>query len=259
MTSMKQATEETELQFGDRKGVDMLQIYPFAFAFMSLLVFCGAIVKMADLAFNPNVQYWIGEYPKWIAFVPLLFIGIAFCIHRSTGQASRVAALLGLLGPSVMLFIGGYKVSITSLTLSTAFSSIDCITNPSMYQLQQDWESAWAFKSACKPLPNATGKPMMINECQGYEAAAAKNKGWAYLAQLEKSSGCGGWCKASTTMWAYPGDVQDPCSSVASEALSTEVLRPAMQVAIYDIVVLFLATVGIAVLTPKAAEQGLSW
>jgi hypothetical protein len=258
-TSTKQATEETELRWADRKGLDMLQVYPFAFAFLSLLVFLGAMVKMAYLAFNPNVQYWIGEYPAWIAFLPLLFIGVAFVIHRSTGQPSKVASLIGLLGPSVMLFIGGYKVAITSLTLSTAFGSTDCITNPSMYQLQQDWQAAWAFKSTCKPMANATGKPMMIDECDGYAAAAVQNKGWDYLAKLEKSSGCGGWCEASTTMWAYPGEMQDPCSSVAAEELSTEVLRPAMQVAIYDILVLFLATVGIAVLGPKAADQGLSW
>jgi len=249
---MKYATEETELR-SEAKGVDLLQVYPFTFAFLSLLVFLGAMVKMVFLSFNPNVRYWIGEWPTVVAFMPLAFILVAYLIHRMNGQPSKLASLIGLLGPSVLLFIGGYKVAITALTLSTAFASTDCITNPQMYQLGLDYKSAVAFKSAC----NTT--TMMIDECAGYEAASAKHPGWQYLSQLEKTSGCGGWCEASTTLWAYPGGVQDPCSSVAAEALSTEVLYPSMQVAIYNILVLFLATVGIAVLGPKAADQGLSW
>jgi len=258
VSDMKFAGEETEL-VQERRGIDLLQVYPFTFAFLSLLVFLGAIVKMAYLSFNPNVQYWIGVWPMWVAFLPLAFILLAYVIHRIQGRPSKVAALIGLLGPSILLFIAGYKVAITSLTLSTAFASTDCITNPQMYQLGVDYKSAVAFKASCKPLKGAVGAPATIDECAGYEAASAKNHGWQYLSNLEKTSGCGGWCEASTTLWAYPGGVQDPCSSVAAEALSTEVLYPAMQVAIYDILVLFLATVGIAVLGPKAAEQGLNW
>jgi len=244
------------------KGLDLVHSYPFSFALLSLIVFLGAIVKMAYLAFNPNVKYWMGEWVAYAAFLPLLCIFGSYLINRIGGQPSKFAALLGLLGPSVLLFIGGYKVAITALTLSTAFSSTDCITNSQMYNLGQDYKAAVDFKAACKPLAGTNSTPTTINECAGYDAAFEKNKGWQYLAKLEQTSGCGGWCEAATTLWVYPGGVQDPCSSVAGDALKQEVLYPSMQVAIYDIVVLFLATVGIAVAAPKAAaatEQGLSW
>jgi len=249
----KYATEETELR-REAKGLDLLQAYPFTFAFLSILVFLGAIVKMAYLSFDPNVRYWIGWWPTWIAFLPLGFIFSAYLIHRIKGQPSKFASLVGLLGPSIMLFVGGYKMSISSLTLSTAFGSTDCITNPEMYKLGQDYRAAVAFKSACNASAGST-----IEDCVGYEAAELKNPGWQYLSHLQKTTGCGGWCEASKTLWAYPGGVQDPCSSVASEALGTEVLYPSMQVAIYSIAVLFLTTVGIAVLGPKAENMGLNW
>lgn len=244
------------------KGLDLIHSYPFSFAFLSLIVFVGAIVKMAYLAFNPNVRYWIGEWPAWVAFLPLAFIFGSYVLHRVGGQPSKFAALLGLLGPSALLFIGGYKTAVTALTLSTAFSSTDCITNSQMYNLNVDYKAAVAFKAACKPVAGTNSTPTTIDECAGYDAAFAKNKGWQYLSQLEKTSGCGGWCEAATTLWVYPGAVQDPCSSVAGDALKAEVLYPSMQVAIYNIVLMFLATVGIAVAAPKAAsatEQGLSW
>lgn len=256
---MKPGTEEDEFLVAKYKGFDLLQVYPFTFAFLSLLVFLGAMVKMAYLSFDANVRYWIGIWPTYIAFLPLAFIFLSYIIHRIKGQPSKFASLIGLLGPSVMLFIGGYKVAIAALTLSTAFSSTDCVTNPQMYKLGVDYKMAVTFKSTCKPLPGASGTPDTIDQCAGYEAELVKNPGWQYLSHLETTAGCGGWCEPANTLWAYPAGVQDPCSSVAGEALGTEVLYPAMQVAIYDILVLFLATVGIAVLGPKAADLGLNW
>lgn len=258
---MKSSTEESQpfAAMGTGKGLDLAQMYPLAFALLSVLVFLGAIVKMCYLSFNPNVQYWIGMWPTYIAFLPLACIFVAYALHRMVGQPSKFAALLGILGPSALLFIGGYKIAITSLTLSTAFGSTDCITNPQMYNLGLDYKKAVEFKAACKPVANTTSTPKTIEECAGYATAFKGNKGWQYLSQLEKTSSCGGWCEATTPLWGLPGAVQDPCSSVAADALKTEVLYPSMQIAIYNIVVLFLATVGIAVLGPKAAEQGLSW
>jgi len=257
------AAEETEpfavLARHEGKGLDLLQAFPFTLSFLSLLVFLGAIVKMAYLSFDPNVRYWIGVYPMYVAFLPLAFMLLAYIIHKIAGKPSKLAMLVGLLGPSLLLFIGGYKVSMTAFTLSTAFASTDCITNPQMYQLGVDYKSAVTFMSTCKPVGNATAKPTTISDCAGYDAMYKTNPGWHYLAQLEKTSGCAGWCDATTTLWAYPGGVQDPCSSVASDALATQVLIPSMQVAIYNIVVLFSATLGMAVFAPKVADQGLNW
>lgn len=256
---MKPATEETELRQREQ-GVDLLQIYPFTFALLSALVFLSAMVKMGYLAANPNVKYWIGNYPTYIAYLPLAFIFLAYIIHRIHGGPSKFASLVGLLGPSIMLFLGGYKVAISALTLSSAFNSMDCISNPQMYQLGQAWQAAADFKKTCKaPTGSAGFAASTINECDGYQDALKKNPSWQYLSYLETTNGCGGWCNPSTTLWVYPGGVQDPCSSAAAEALSTEVLYPAMQVAIYDIVILFLAPVGIALLGPKVYKYGLDW
>merc|ERR1719272_2472347 len=159
---------------------------------------------MTYLAFNPNVQYWIGLWPTYVAFLPLAFIFVAYLIHRIAGKPSKLAALIGLLGPSVLLFIGGYKVAITALTLSTAFGSTDCITNPQMYKLGVDYKAAVDFKSTCKPKLGAGITTTTINECAGYDAMFAKTPGWQYLSQLEKTSGCGGWCEATRTLWVYP-------------------------------------------------------
>lgn len=246
---MKQATEQTELR--ELKSIDMLQIYPFSFAFVTSMIFMGAMVKMGYLAMNPSVQYWIGDWPTYIAFLPLAFVLLSYIIHRIAGGPSKLASLIGLLGPSIMLFVGGYKVSVAALSLSSAFSSADCITNPHMYKLGLEWDAAEAFKKTCTT--------PTIAECPGYKKELAKNPGWKYLAHLETTTGCGGWCQASTTLWLYPGAVQDPCSSAAGESLTTEVLYPAMQVAIYDIAILFLATVGMAVLGPKLSKSGVEW
>merc|ERR1719453_1892298 len=115
-----------------------------------------------------------------------------------------------------------------------------------MYQLGLSWQAAVDFKNACQAADGGAA-PATIDGCPGYEDALNRNPGWKYLSYLETSTGCGGWCEPATTLWVYPGAVQDPCSSVAGDALKAEVLYPSMQVAIYNILVLFLATVGIAV------------
>jgi len=253
----KLATEETELS-QDAKALDLLQIYPFTFAFLSSLAFLGAMVKMGFLAANPSVKYFIGDWPTYVAYLPMGFILIAYILHRITRTPSKFASLVGLLGPSIMLFIGGYKVAVSALTLSAAFGSTDCVTNPQMYKLGLSWQAAVDFKKTCKARKGGA-TPMTIEECAGYEEALDKNLGWKYLSYLETSTGCGGWCEPSTQLWAYPGGVQDPCSSAAAESLTTEVIYPSMQVAIYDILILLLATIGIALLGPKAAKYGIDW
>jgi len=255
--SMRLATEETGLRQDGAKGLDLLQIYPFTFAFVSALAFLGPMVKMAFLARNPNVLYWIGDWPTYVAYLPLVFILIAYIIHRINRLPSKIASLIGLLGPSIMLFLAGYRVAISAITLSSAFSSTDCITNPPMYKLGLEWKAAAAFKKTC----NATkeGGTATIDACEGYTDMLAKNPGWQYLSNLEKTSGCGGWCMPAAPLWSMPGGLQDPCSAAAGEALTSEVLYPAMQVAIYDILVLFLATVGIALITPQISKQGIEW
>lgn len=258
MAAMKQPTEETELR-SQSQGLDLLPVYPMTFAFLSLCLFAAVSVKMAYLAFDDNVRYWIGVWPMYIAFLPLAFIVLALLIHRIKGQPSRIASFIGLTGPSVLLLLGAYKISMDALMLSVAFGSTDCLTNAQMYKLGIDYKSALAFKSTCKPLANASDAPITMEDCADYEAALLKNPGWRYMAHLEKTTGCGGWCEAAKPIWAYPAAVQDPCSSVVAEALSNAVLYPSMQVAIYSIAVLFLATVGIAALGPKAAQQGLDW
>lgn len=251
---MKYATEETELT-QEPKGFDLLQIYPFTFAFVSILVFLGAMVKMAFIAANPNVQYWIGYWPTYLAYLPLAFIFVAYVIHRINRLPSKFASLIGLLGPAVMLLVGGYKVSVSALTLSSAFQSTDCVTNPQMYQLGVSWRAAADFKKDCK----GAGTTSTIDECDGYEDMLVKNPDWKYLSYLESTTGCGGWCDPASTLWVYPGGVQDPCSSAAGEALDTQVLYPSVQVAIYDILIVFLTTVGIAILGPKISKQGIEW
>jgi len=254
---MKYATEETELR-SEAKGLDLLSVYPITFAFMSVLVFLGPMVKMAYLAADPNVKYWIGHWPVWIAYLPLAFIFLAYLVHRINGQPSKFASLIGLLGPSIMLFVGGYRMSIDALTLSTAFISTDCITNPQMYQLGREYKAAVDFEKTCKAAPGA-GTPSTIDECTGYVDALAKHPGWEYLSHLEATTGCGGWCEPAKPLWMFRKGVEDPCSSVVGGALGTEVLYPSMQVAIYAIVILFFATVAIAIFGPKAIDYGLDW
>lgn len=255
---MKPATEETELR--RESGFDLLQIYPFTFAFLSLLAFLGAMVKMIYIATNPSVRYWMGDWPMYIALLPLAFVFLAYVIHKMNRLPSKFATLIGLLGPSILLFIGGYKVAMHSLTLSSAFGSSDCVTNNQMYQLGLSWQAAADFKKTCKAPGGEAVKATTIQECAGYNDMLHKNPGWKYLSYLEESTGCGGWCEPATTMWTYPGGVQDPCSSAAGESLETEILYPSMQVTIFDICFVFLATVGIAVLGPNlASKHNIEW
>lgn len=257
---MKPATEETELQEGHH-GFDLLTIYPFTFALLSCLAFLGAMVKMVYLATNPSVKYWMGNWPMYIALLPLLFIVLAYFIHQANrGLPSKWATILGLLGPSLMLFVGGYKVAMQSLTLSAAFTSADCVSNHQMYHLGLAWEKAVDFRSECKGPPGSDMlAPSIIQECAGYEDALENNPSWNYLAHLEQSTGCGGWCVPATTLWIYPGGVQDPCSSAAGESLATEILYPSMQVTIFDICFVFLATTAIAMLGPGLSKHSIEW
>lgn len=242
----------------DAKGFDVLQIYPFTFAFLSTLVYLGAIIKMGQIADNFNVKQWIGTWPFFIAYLPIAFIVIAYFIHWSKRTPSKLAALIGLIGPSVLLFVGAYQVSSSAIKLSGAFGSNDCITSQPKYQMSVAWKAAESFMKTCKS-PVKGFKPVTIDECSGYKDELKKHPDWNYLASIEGKTGCGGWCTPAKPLWVFSHGVQDPCSAAAGQALGTEVLHPAMQVAIYGVAVLFLATVGIAIVGDKLGKQGIDW
>merc|ERR1740138_157134 len=147
---------------------------------------------MGQVAANPSVKFNIGTWPYFVAYLPLVFILLAYVIHRVHRLPSKMASLVGLVGPSVLLFLGGYKVATSAISLSAAFDSTDCVTNPQKYELSVSWKAAASFMKTCKSPSGST--PGTIDDCAGYKDALAKNPSWAYLSHLEKTASCGGWC-----------------------------------------------------------------
>mmetsp|Transcript_13449 Transcript_13449/g.22146 ORF Transcript_13449/g.22146 Transcript_13449/m.22146 type:complete len:256 (+) Transcript_13449:79-846(+) len=246
------ATPEEAQPVLSEKRVDILKSYPWIVGISSILCFSGAIVRFCRLAFDPIVANLFGVWPLCAAIGPLILILVAFLINLTKCLPGRLAALIGIVGPSIVLFFGAYRLGIESLGMSAGFVSTDCVTFQRKYELSQSWKAASDFKAGCSGAST-------IQECPNYEGELAKNPDWNFLQYLETSTGCGGWCAPGKTLWVFPSGVRDPCSVVVGEALSARVFYPAIQLAIFNTAILFMSVVGISLLGPKLLAHGVAW
>eukprot|EP00421_Protoceratium_reticulatum_P051073 CAMPEP_0168433324 /NCGR_PEP_ID=MMETSP0228-20121227/39342_1 /TAXON_ID=133427 /ORGANISM="Protoceratium reticulatum, Strain CCCM 535 (=CCMP 1889)" /LENGTH=252 /DNA_ID=CAMNT_0008447467 /DNA_START=103 /DNA_END=858 /DNA_ORIENTATION=+ len=233
-----------------KKTLDLLPIFPNAYSLCCALLFLAPVVKCIVLAFDPLVEHWLGDGPKIVMVLPVVFIGASHIIHMSTRTLRKRALVLSLIGPSLALGIQANRIAVKALQLGTTLSALDCQPYSLKHELEGEWKAAKDFHDSCAD--------MRVQDCPGYFDHAVHHPGWRFLLTMEQTYACAGWCEPREPLWTAE-HVNDSCSTVASQVLSGKILRDSMQVAIYNIVVLTLSTMVLITMAPSLQSEGMEW
>lgn len=247
------------------RGLTAEQLWPIAFSMMCVCTFMGPSFYLWQLISRPDFSYWVrgpGEY-YWMFFIPLI-IFITHCIHSVTGKPNRLAVVISLVVPSLILILYSYTLP----ALSAHFFSTDCQTFEDKVQLQRSWNAASAFFEKClKATSDSSSKYSIahiranfrIHDCEGYALQEKKyGADWVYLRHLEEHSFCNGWCAPAAPLWSFV-ERKTSCSFYVGALFQTKV-EPCRDEVFY----LMLFTLAFSVLVlilagPMIRSKGYTW
>lgn len=256
-TEQQISLEEQEEAKGTFKNVNLLEIFPDAFLFCCLFLFIMPWMKAYFLVTDSSTQYFMGSFPLVVLMVPIIFIVVAHFIHSSKGLPSKGAVILAIIGSALVLGCLGYSVALKSMRLSGGFKSSDCNSFYEKYKLQQQWVAAQEFRKGCKQAAASPSFPLW--DCPGYEEAKKQNPGWTFLASVEAEYGCGGWCSPSSSIWSYSAGVKDSCDSLVAQSLEDKVVPLAVEVVMYQLLVLAICCVSLVMMGSSIKAAGIPW
>lgn len=235
-----------------RKTINILRVFPEGFSAWCLILFTPPVLKGFYLAGDPLVSSWMGSGPQAVFALPLLFIVIAYIIHKVKATPRKRAIILSLVGSSLALGVQANRIGVTALKLGSTFTASDCQQYMGKYELESAWQKAQKFRAAC-----SFGEEHLIQRCPGYEQEAVNNPVWTLLWKMEHEYMCAGWCEPEVPLWTF-GHVKDSCSTVVAQLLS-ETSRDSTQIVIHSMIVLALSTVTLIALGPSLRERGIDW
>jgi hypothetical protein len=242
-------------------NVDVVRLLPDFFTLWCLLVFLGPYLRSIYYTQDISVVYWMGPWPGFISSLAVLFIVIGAIMHWLTQVPSKVAVIISMIGAGLSLGLTADNIALNSYELRNIFMASDCRWSDQKYELEKAWESAFEFFVECRSASaNRTTSYKVISDCPGYSVMLTKQaKNWNYLAELEETYGCAGWCYPSTPIWKTGNEIQDPCSPVVAQILTEKVIPFAKQVNVFGMVVSALTVVFLILMGGTMRQIGVGW
>jgi hypothetical protein len=237
----------------------LLEQFPAIFTLFSVGVFIMPLWMMIHIGWDENVRQWITRQLWVLTIILPCTYGAVHFLHVIKRVPNRLAIIVALYGSAVTFILVGNFVLVSCYRHGNAFLAEDCYASREKQQLQVQYESAVQFYVDCavtisqNETRNVTFGQAVTNyritDCPGYaeQAAMQENQAWDYLAFMEDTYHCSGWCKPMPAMWVHTATT-DTCPGVVAQVMFQKVKWTMEQVVLYNIVVLsFIAIVPIRV------------
>lgn len=198
--------------------------FPTLFTVVAVMLFALPSWTLIWTSIEPAVAYWNTTECSWLLAIPLLIL--ATHIYQVVFGANFFAVLVTLLAPSLLLVLMVMAKQASAGGLAQDLFSIDCHAFPGKASLELEWEAAHSFYAHCifeTAAKNNLSEAYLrdtfrIQDCETYPTVLRQHaRTWGYLAQLEETSACTGWCIPGQQLWSR-GPRQDSCSVAASAA-----------------------------------------
>lgn len=243
------------LAFG--KPLDVMETFPTLFTTFCFGTFITPIILSYHVGRDPQVLFWIGDYINWVIFLPVLYVW-AHIYHTMYRVPSKVVVVICLIGSCIVILVLGEHVLLDAYGRANELTARDCETFPRKMQLQRSWEAARTYYANC--MTSMAGDlgisyesavaTYRIGDCSDYPTQLDQNSDWTYLASLEEQHLCAGWCEPGHAIWTL-GTVRDSCSSTVADIMNNKIRWTMLQVVVYTVIVLCLASVMLVAIGPN--------
>lgn len=243
---------------------DLLELFPHVFTFSCVLLFLGPALKVFQLAKQPAIRYLVGVFPSRCAISALVFMLAAHLVHRCLRRASKLAMILGLLAPSLLMTLFADRLFSRAVVWNNELVAEDCQAPSEKWDLELAWRKADHFYGLCiNSLVRSDqideGERRPITTCEGYEDALHENQHWHFLEQVETQYGCGGWCTPAQPLWISRRGPIDACSTVIASQLQLEAIPDSRQLFTFSLAVFASASILFVLFGPDLKATGITW
>jgi len=200
------------------------------FTLFVFLAYAGPTVIMLQMAFDPDVAFWLGRVGTLTVLLPILFL-VQHGIHESriaNPRSMRFVMFWVALVPAIWFCaMGGVYMNEADYMYDQIRSS-SCDNTKG--ELQEAYNKALSLQAICvanmvkanggKPLPDLFVP--VITLCPEYEEV---NRGqlktyWRYLSHAEANHICSGMCEGGPALWSGTGTRQGlPCARHIAQKL----------------------------------------
>lgn len=242
------------------------RLFPALYTLITFAIFGSPVMTGIELATNPSVQYWIGLGAWSVILVPILLVG-AHIAHIMARRPSFLAMLASTLAPSLIVMVIGCYYQQGASHIANKLLSGDCITLQSKAYLEEAYQQAEAVFGTCtanvalatNQTQEVVQQAMVMQDCPAfYDSPYTKQ--WKYIATLEQSQACSGWCQQGVVPLFTPSPTaKDPCTLVAGMMLETTVATSAGRMFIVGMVDLLLSIFIIGFLQEFMVKAEIEW
>jgi hypothetical protein len=206
-------------------------------------VFLYPLLTVVHLAFDENVQFWIGYYPLFTLLIPLLWLCAHF-YHIHIGKGNKAVVTFTFVCPCVVFFLVGGSILFQATHVVDGLLTNDCAHFRAIRPVEQAYQDAATVLKNCQD--EQKNENLLLQHCRdyidGYDSEShAEN--WPYLQFVERNYNCHGFCTATGVgLWTRDGGM-DACSVAVASVIRGRVQHAACQLMLYSaaVLVMFLA------------------
>jgi hypothetical protein len=206
-------------------------------------IFLYPLLTVFHLAFDENVQFWIGYYPLLTFLIPVVWLAAHF-YHVYLGKGHRGVVTFTFTFPCVVFFLVGGSILFQATHVVDGLLTADCAHFRAIRPVEQAYQDAATVLKKCQE--EQKNDDLLLQHCKdyvnGYDSEShAEN--WPYLMFVERNYNCHGFCTATGVgLWTRDGGM-DACAVAVASVIRGRVQHAAWQLMLYSatVLVLFLA------------------
>lgn len=250
----------------ERSNVDTLFASAFTLTCGLLFLLPTYLTMKNDL--HPIAAYWSSGLVWILLVIPTIIVGVHY-VHVRKGGPHKVAVIVGIVVPSVLLLLFSNHQLAWALDRHDKLFSVDCDSFHGKRKLQQSWDAASMLLEKCyneTVTMHDSGltverlrSTFRIQDCDEYKIQLRHNYAdWTYLKMLEENFYCSGWCGFAPQIWANSVS-KDSCAMVASVFFEDNVHHHSLEVCFMMVAAVLICAVALVFLGPILREKGYDW
>lgn len=252
--------------------IDMLALFPLLFTLVCCLIFLYPMFILMKIGWNLTIGYWNpsnGPISLLLLAIPLIIAG-AHVIHARRMVPVKKVVIIAIFVPATLIILMADVFYEQSWRKAQDLADGNCDAFAGKRDLQNSWEVAYYIYEGCLNQTNlASGYTraqlranFRLADCEDYSLIAdeyqAYKYDWMYLAHLEKTLGCSGWCYPGQQLWSTQ-NTKDDCSSGVANAFFYFVRARSMQVMLTMTFTLLVLAAGVVLLGEPLRSAGFEW
>jgi len=226
---------------GHRAGLQSFdkyrELFPGLLTLAVFATFVPAMITGVRLTMDASVRYWAGWKGAFVLLIPVILV-VCHMVQAYYRKPVFFAVLAGTVGPAMVAIAVGMIVKSGIEDISMRLTASDCTSYDDKWELEEAYRRAELDYSQCiaRLTANSTNDTVVeairrstfLGDCDEFindPMRRTYQRHWNYLAGLETTEDCSGWCGEGQQAAVFTGNpaAWDTCSGVVGHDLFNKV------------------------------------